>query len=60
MFKLWIAKGYLDVKKDASKFLKLQKMVNVPYDHGRIPNNVLKVYKSMKADEWKNFEGISI
>ena len=51
IFKVWIIKGFLDPKKDLSKFNKLQKMVNVPYNHGRIPNNVLKVYKSMKADE---------
>ena len=55
IFKVWIEKGFLDCKKDILKFSKLQKLINIPHNYGRISKNVLKVYKSMKADEWKNF-----
>ena len=54
MFKTWLTKECIS-KNDLLKIDKLQHMIKVSADIGRVARNISKAYKNMKADEWKNF-----
>ena len=52
-FNIWLETGVLSPNQllliDERK-----RKLKLPSDIGRIPNNISKAYKSMKADEWKH------
>ena len=55
MFNTWVKLEIISKKKHFQKITTLQNLIKVPSGHGRIAKNIPKAYKSMKADEWKNF-----
>ena len=52
IFTIWVGTNVLDASK-LTIHDERQKLLNVPSTLGRVPNGVSKVYKTMKADEWK-------
>ena len=55
MFKVWMQTGVINEKVHFDRILSLQNLIRVPNGHGRVAKNICKAFKSMKADEWKNF-----
>ena len=55
MFKIWVQLEIISKKKNFNKIAALQNLIKVSMPTGRIAKNIPKAYKTMKADEWKNF-----
>ena len=55
IFSIWIKKEVINEKKDVDQLSRLQRLVNVPAEYGRLPHNIIKARKRMKAEEWKTF-----